>query len=200
MRPMGILRLSAAACVALLVSSGGAPVAHAADRVVTASGPVDGTTTAKGVRLFRGIPYAAPPVRDSRWRPPQPVKPWTEPLVADRFGPRCMQRPIYGDMTLPLERRERRLPLPERVDAGRTRRREAARAGLLLRRGIQRRRRFRAALRRRVDGASRHRDGDRQLSPGRVRVPRPPGADAGVVAPRRPATTGCSTRWRRSNG
>jgi para-nitrobenzyl esterase len=27
------------------------------------------------------------------------VKAWTQPLVADRFGPRCMQRPIYGDMS-----------------------------------------------------------------------------------------------------
>ena len=70
----------------------------AADRVTTASGPVEGTTSANGVRMFRGIPYAAPPVRGLRWQPPQPVAPWTTPLVADRFGPRCMQRPIYGDM------------------------------------------------------------------------------------------------------
>jgi para-nitrobenzyl esterase len=83
----------------LLVALLGAPHAFAADRVVTASGPVDGTKTANGIRLFRGIPFAAPPVRELRWRPPQPVKPWTQPLVADRFGPRCMQRPIYGDMS-----------------------------------------------------------------------------------------------------
>ena len=59
----------------LLVALLGAPHAFAADRVVTASGPVDGTKTANGIRLFRGIPFAAPPVRELRWRPPQPVTP-----------------------------------------------------------------------------------------------------------------------------
>src|SRR5262245_24541302 len=43
------------------------------------------------VRLYRGIPYAAPPVGDLRWRPPQPVEPWTGVLAADHFAPRCMQ-------------------------------------------------------------------------------------------------------------
>ena len=78
----------------LLAVCSGAPRASAADRVVTGSGPVDGTRKASGIRPFRGIPYAAPPVRELQWRPPQPVKPWTRPLAADRFGPRCMQRPI----------------------------------------------------------------------------------------------------------
>jgi para-nitrobenzyl esterase len=40
---------------------------------------------------FRGVPYAAPPVGPLRWRPPQPAKPWTGVLNADRFGPACMQ-------------------------------------------------------------------------------------------------------------
>lgn len=46
-----------------------------------------------GVRLFRGIPYAAPPVGDLRWRPPQPVIPWQGVLAADHFSFACMQRP-----------------------------------------------------------------------------------------------------------
>ncbi len=39
-----------------------------------------------GVTVFRGIPYAAPPLRDLRWKEPQPVVPWDGVLVADRFG------------------------------------------------------------------------------------------------------------------
>ena len=71
---------------------------RADDRVKTAYGVVEGTTGPDGVRAFRGIPFAAPPVGDLRWQPPQPVKPWEGVRRADRFGPRTMQRPIFGDM------------------------------------------------------------------------------------------------------
>ena len=43
------------------------------------------------VASFRGIPYAAPPIGEMRWRMPQPVKPWKGVLSADKFGPACMQ-------------------------------------------------------------------------------------------------------------
>jgi para-nitrobenzyl esterase len=45
-----------------------------------------------GVREFRGIPFAAPPVGDLRWRPPQPVAPWQGVRAADRYAAACMQR------------------------------------------------------------------------------------------------------------
>ena len=45
------------------------------------------------VRLFRGIPYSAPPLGDLRWRPPQPVVPWEGVLAADHFREACMQTP-----------------------------------------------------------------------------------------------------------
>src|SRR5205807_367790 len=55
-------------------------------------GIVTGTPAwAWGVRLYRGIPYAAAPVGNLRWRPPQPVVPWTGVLAADHFSARCMQ-------------------------------------------------------------------------------------------------------------
>jgi carboxylesterase type B len=38
------------------------------------------------VSIFRGIPYAAPPVGDLRWRPPQPVAPWQGIRECTRFG------------------------------------------------------------------------------------------------------------------
>jgi para-nitrobenzyl esterase len=50
------------------------------------------------IRVFRGIPYAAPPVGELRWREPRPVSPWEGVRSADRFGPRPMQARIYSDM------------------------------------------------------------------------------------------------------
>jgi para-nitrobenzyl esterase len=66
--------------------------------VETANGHVEGITEASGVRAFKGIPFAAPPVRDLRWQPPQPAENWTGVRPADRFGPQCMQARIFGDM------------------------------------------------------------------------------------------------------
>jgi para-nitrobenzyl esterase len=89
---------SAALAAALLLSAALPVAAQTAGAVRTASGLVSGTTDPGGIRVFRGVPFAAPPVRELRWREPQPVKSWTGVRPADRFGPRCMQAPIYSDM------------------------------------------------------------------------------------------------------
>lgn len=43
---------------------------------------------------FKSIPYAAPPLGELRWKPPQPVQPWTGTRGAKSFGDDCMQAPI----------------------------------------------------------------------------------------------------------
>ena len=65
--------------------------------VKTASGKVEGKQEG-AVRTFLGIPYAAPPVGDLRWKTPQAVAKWSGVRKATEFGARCMQGPIYPDM------------------------------------------------------------------------------------------------------
>lgn len=53
-------------------------------------GMVEGVINGE-ISVFKGIPFAAPPVGYYRWMPPQPVKPWSGTLMADKFGPQCPQ-------------------------------------------------------------------------------------------------------------
>ena len=55
------------------------------------SGSLSGIQLPSNARAFLGIPYAAPPVADLRWRPPQPPQPWTGVRSADKFGPSAVQ-------------------------------------------------------------------------------------------------------------
>lgn len=48
-------------------------------------------TFEEGLKVYRGIPYAAPPVGDLRWRPPQPASKWEGVRKAEQFGRACMQ-------------------------------------------------------------------------------------------------------------
>ncbi len=58
----------------------------------TAAGPVRGITRG-GVHVFRSIPYAAAPVGERRFRPPEPATPWTDVRDATHFGPVAPQQP-----------------------------------------------------------------------------------------------------------
>lgn len=63
-----------------------------ANVVTIESGPVEGTTNATGdIRMFKGIPFAAPPVGNLRWKAPQPVLKWEEIRKCVAFGPSPMQ-------------------------------------------------------------------------------------------------------------
>lgn len=65
--------------------------------VTIAKGTIQGISDS-GVYIFKGIPFAQPPVDNLRWKPPRPPKAWQDTLPADHFGTGCMQRPIFGDM------------------------------------------------------------------------------------------------------
>ncbi|MFS2003325.1 carboxylesterase/lipase family protein [Duganella sp. CT11-25] len=72
--------------------------AASAPRATTATGVVEGTLEASGVKSYKGIPFAAPPVGDLRWKAPQPARKWKGVRKADHFGPRAMQLPLFSDM------------------------------------------------------------------------------------------------------
>jgi para-nitrobenzyl esterase len=75
------------------------PAMQAADQVKTANGVLEGTgPNAAGIRMFRGVPFGAPPVGDLRWKPPQPVKQWTGVRQAKEFAHHCMQGQVFGNM------------------------------------------------------------------------------------------------------
>ncbi|AWM33852.1 carboxylesterase/lipase family protein [Hymenobacter nivis] len=68
------------------------------NQVKVISGALAGSVATSGIREFKGVPYAAPPVGPRRWQAPQPVQPWANVRPATQFGPRAMQLPLFGDM------------------------------------------------------------------------------------------------------
>jgi para-nitrobenzyl esterase len=69
----------------------GVCVAALAEPIKTESGVVDGIVLDSGVRAWLGIPQAAPPVRELRWKAPQRVPEWDGVFHADRAAPMCLQ-------------------------------------------------------------------------------------------------------------
>jgi para-nitrobenzyl esterase len=68
-------------------------------RVTIANGVLEGTLEKSGIRSFKGIPFAQPPVAELRWKEPQPVTNWTGIYKADHFGNNGMQKAVFGDMS-----------------------------------------------------------------------------------------------------
>ncbi|MFA4987372.1 MAG: carboxylesterase/lipase family protein [Candidatus Brocadiia bacterium] len=66
--------------------------------IITEYGPISGVVQADGVRIFKGIPFAAPPVGELRWKPPQPAKKWDKIRPCVEFGPWCIQpkQEVFG--------------------------------------------------------------------------------------------------------
>jgi para-nitrobenzyl esterase len=59
-------------------------------QTITESGAVSGVREGDVV-VYKGIPFAAPPVGPLRWRAPQPVHRWSDVLQSDKYKPQCMQ-------------------------------------------------------------------------------------------------------------
>jgi len=94
-----LLRLTVFAVAGILPA-----VVAASDPVKVTGGVLEGTVGSDpSVRVFRGVPFAAPPVGDLRWKAPQPVVPWKGVRKADEWGTRCMQGAMFG----PLRSREK---------------------------------------------------------------------------------------------
>ena len=71
----------------------------AAQTLKVTGGEIAATPAAPdGVRVYRGLPYAAPPTGERRWKPPAPVQPWTGVRPADAFSPNCLQPKRYADL------------------------------------------------------------------------------------------------------
>ena len=51
-----------------------------------------------GIKVFKGVPFAKPPVGELRWKEPQPVENWEGTRQATEFGPNAMQTNVFGDM------------------------------------------------------------------------------------------------------
>jgi para-nitrobenzyl esterase len=78
------------------------PAARASNplQVKTDKGKVEGALTTDGrVRAFEGIPFAAPPVGNLRWQPPQSAAKWKDVRSAKAFGNHCLQTGGYPDMS-----------------------------------------------------------------------------------------------------
>ena len=92
-RPLCALLVAA---MAMLLSSS----MHADPLTVkTAQGKVHGKTINEGkVKAFLGLPYAAPPVGDLRWKAPLPAASWKGTRDATKFGNHCAQNPVFADM------------------------------------------------------------------------------------------------------
>lgn len=94
MKDIAALRRHFALTLFLLAGvGGGAAFAAEAPAATVAEGRVAGVRE-DGLRVFRGIPYAAPPVGERRWRPPAPPEKWEGVREAPAFGPDCVQ-PSY---------------------------------------------------------------------------------------------------------
>ena len=90
-------RLLRAAAITTAVVFAAAPLGKPVqlDTGVVQGEVVEGTA----VQVFRGIPYAAPPVGDLRWRAPAAVAPWEGVRAATEFGNICHQGPALATMT-----------------------------------------------------------------------------------------------------
>jgi para-nitrobenzyl esterase len=97
MRKRLVVALAAVAASAIVTASIPDPVRTDAGLVAAAS------NSPTGIRVFRGIPFGAPPVGLLRWKAPQPVAHWNGVRTADAFGPVCVQPKGVGRLNVTVD-------------------------------------------------------------------------------------------------
>jgi para-nitrobenzyl esterase len=85
------MKMLSIAAAAVLVAA----AAHAQIREADVTGGKVSGVVANGLSVFKGIPFAAPPVGERRWKAPQPLAPWTGVRDGSTFGPACVQDPMF---------------------------------------------------------------------------------------------------------
>lgn len=75
-----------------------------------------GPVPVEGVMVFKGIPYAAPPVGALRWREPQPMIAWSGVRKAEQFGHSCIQKPMQKGAWYQIEEYSLTQPVPVSED------------------------------------------------------------------------------------
>jgi para-nitrobenzyl esterase len=89
-----VLVAGASRAVASSASAGANPIVRIDGGLIRGAG-------AAGVYSFRGLPYAAPPTGNLRWRPPQPASSWSGIRDATQFGPSCPQAQAFNPFLPP---------------------------------------------------------------------------------------------------
>ena len=84
------------AALSLVICCASSVLAQISTAKVT-GGVVEGVVN-DGIASFKGIPFAAPPVGDQRWRPPAPVVSWQGVRRTDKFAPGCVQEASWASV------------------------------------------------------------------------------------------------------
>ena len=100
------MRVLCAACIAALLTT--PCVAEMKAPIHTETGAVSGVAGRDAaITVFKGIPYAEPPVGSMRWKPPVPMSSWKGVRKATAYGPACFQpldkgKSIYSENPMPM--------------------------------------------------------------------------------------------------